>query len=121
MAFGDTITITINSVAKVLNKINQDGYTSEYLLRETTGEFSLKIRNSRDKTLVNGFPQERHYVTFSHTVYAVAGVSPSYFRQISATLLYDKTDVKATHLLEDVGFVAWLTSSNMGKLIDWEL
>jgi hypothetical protein len=120
MAFGDTVTITINSVAKVLNRINQDGYSSEYLLRETTGEYNLKFKHSKDKLVVNGFPQERHYTVFTHTVYAVAGVSPQYVRSIASTLLFDKTDVKATALLFDVGFVAFHTSGNMGKLLDWE-
>jgi len=120
MAFGDTITITINSVAKVLNKINQDGYTSEYLLRDTDREFSLTIRNSRDKTVVNGFRQERHYVTFSETIYAVTDVSPQYVRVMSGTILYDKTDTKASALLSFVGFVDFLTSANMGKMLDFE-
>lgn len=120
MAFGDTITFTINSVAKVLNRINQDGYSSEYLLRETTGEYSLKIKHSKDKLVVNGSPQERHYVVLTHTVYPVAGVSPQFVRSIASTLLYDKTDTKATALLFDVGFEAWLTSGNMSKLLDWE-
>lgn len=39
MAFGATITITVNGVAKALNRINQDGYTSEYYLREATMEW----------------------------------------------------------------------------------
>jgi hypothetical protein len=120
MAFGDTITITINSVDKILKKINQDGYSSEYLLRDTDREFSLRIRNSKDKAVVNGFPQERHYITFTETIYEVVGTSPAYSRTITSTLLFDKTDVKADALLSFVGFVGFLTSTNMGKALDWE-
>jgi len=120
MAFGDTITITINSVAKVLNKINQDAYSSEYLLRESTGEYSMNIRHSRDKVLVNGFPLERHNLTLKQTIYAVPNTSPAITRQISTTLVADRTDVQATALLFDVGFVGFLTSTNMGKALNWE-
>lgn len=120
MAFGDTITITINSVAKVLNKINQDGFSSEYLLRETTGEFSMNIRHSRDKAIVNGFPLERHNVVLKQTIYPVAPSTPGMVRQISTTLVADRTDVAATLLLFDVGFVGFLTSGNMGKVLNWE-
>lgn len=46
MAFGATLTLTINSVAKVLNRIRDDGYSSEYLLRSTTEEYRVQIRHS---------------------------------------------------------------------------
>lgn len=120
MAFGDTVTITINSVAKVLKKINQDAYSSEYLLRETGKEFNLLIRHSRDKVLVNGFPQERHNVTFSEVNYPDADGLGGYRRQIGTTILSDRTDVVADFQLFGVGFAGFLTSGNIGKLLDLE-
>lgn len=44
--FADPQTLTVNAVAKALVRINQDQYSSEYLLRSSTDEFRLKIRNS---------------------------------------------------------------------------
>lgn len=120
MAFGDTVTITINAVAKVLNKINQDQYTTEYLLRETDREFGLRIRHTKDKTVMNGFPVERHYVVLTETKYPVTGVSLGYTRSIAATILADRTDDQAGHKLFDAGLVGFLTPTNVGKLLNWE-
>jgi hypothetical protein len=69
---GDSISITINAVAKVLKKINQDSYSSEYLLRETDGEWRLKIRHSTEKALIQGEKMDRHNVELSHTIFGVA-------------------------------------------------
>ena len=44
--FTDTLTVTINAVAKVMVRVNQDGYSSEYRLKETDGEFRLRDRKS---------------------------------------------------------------------------
>jgi hypothetical protein len=44
--FADPSVVTINAVAKNLVRINQDKYSSEYLLRSSTEEFRLNIRNS---------------------------------------------------------------------------
>jgi hypothetical protein len=69
---GDTISITVNAVAKTLKKINQDSYSSEYLLRETDGEYRMKVRHSTDKALVRGELMDRHNVELSRTVYGTA-------------------------------------------------
>lgn len=42
----NTLTLTINSVAKVLTRINQDNYGSEYRLMSTSERITLKIRHS---------------------------------------------------------------------------
>lgn len=82
---GDTITITVNAVAKALKKINQDNFSAEYLLKETTGEYRLKIRHSKEKALIRGENMERHNVELSYTFY---GVSPDdgYQTIVSTTL-----------------------------------
>jgi hypothetical protein len=69
---GDTISITINAVAKTLVKINQDSYSSEYLLRETDGEYRCKIRHSTDKGQVRGETMDRHNVELTRTVFGTA-------------------------------------------------
>lgn len=71
--FGETITITIDGNAKELNRINQDNYSSEYLLRETTGAYGLKVRHSKEAKAVRGEPMDRHNVELSYTFY---GTSP---------------------------------------------
>jgi hypothetical protein len=120
--FGDTITITINSVAKVLNKISEQGNSASYLLRDSaTHEYTLDIKHSRDKQMANGFNRERHTVTFVDRTYPLADGTGGMERTQIATLLADRSDVQATYLFGAVGFQAFLTSGNMGKLLNWEV
>jgi hypothetical protein len=70
MAFGATITVTVNAVAKVLNRINQDNYGSEYYLRSSTDEYRMKIRHSKENPLADGRQFDRHNVELTHTIFA---------------------------------------------------
>lgn len=74
MAFGATLTITVNAVAKVLNKVKEQDYGSEYKLIEPSGEYLVKIQHSVEKATAAGTIYDRHFVDFKHTVY---GVSPA--------------------------------------------
>jgi len=72
MSFGSTITVTVNAVAKVLNRINQDSYGSEYLLRESLQEFRVKIRHSQVKANVTlgTVARDRHNFELTQTVFS---------------------------------------------------
>lgn len=119
--FADTITITINSVAKVLNRISDDGYTSEYYLRGTLDEFRMKIRHSSytDKTR-NGKKVDRHNVELVQTVFPVAPATVSTIRKCYTVLECDSTDGITDPLNFALGSVAFLNSGNVTKLINWE-
>ncbi len=84
MAFGATITITVNAVAQVLNRINQDAYGSEWLLRTSTEEYRCKIRHSSESNPKDVDPRlrgmDRHNVELTHTVFATA-TTPQIVRQ----------------------------------------
>lgn len=116
--FGDTITITINSVAKVLNKINQDGYSGEYLLRGTDDEFRLRIKHSSYTDKGRGKVIDRHTVELVQTIYP-DGDTPSVVRKSYQVLENEHTDVDATVTDFAVGFDAFFTSTNIGKLLSW--
>lgn len=122
--FADTITITVNSVAKVLNKINQDGYSSEYYLRSTTDQYQLFIRNSRvsDKKRP-GANMDQHNVELIHTVFPVAPATLSTVRRCFATFLNQEGDTLSDPLNDALGFLAWLSASSgaaIGKLQNFE-
>lgn len=117
--FADPQTITINSVAKALVKINQDAYSSEYLLREATGEYRLKIRNSTYTKSGAALQTYRHNVEFTQTVYATSTAS-EIVRKSYVVLESDRNDTDAAVLNNALGFVAWLTSANMTKLLNME-
>lgn len=122
--FGDTITITVNSVAKVLVRIDDGNYSSEYLLRTTTEEFRLFIRNSKvvDKKRV-GANMDQHNVEFIHTVFPVAPATLSTVRRCFATFLNQQGDTLSDPLNDALGFLAWLSASSgaaISKLQNFE-
>lgn len=119
--FADTITITINSVAKVLTRVNQDGYSSEYLLRGADDEFRLKIRNTNyvDKTR-GGASVDRHTCELIQTVFPVAPVTTPTIRKAYSVFENDRIDGVTAPLNFDLGFIAFFTSGNITKMINWE-
>lgn len=121
MALGTaTLTFTINSVAKVLTRIADDGYSSEYLLRGTTDEFRAKVRHSayNDSTR-GGLTVDRHNIELVQTVYPVAPSVTPVIRKAYIVVENDHTDTLTDPLNHDVGFVAFLTSGNLTDLINW--
>lgn len=83
MAFGATLTLTINSVAKVLNRIRDDGYSSEYLLRTATEEWRCQIRHTHsdpksvDPTLRG---VDRHNMEITQRIFKTSS-TPEIFRK----------------------------------------
>lgn len=119
--FADTLTITINSVAKVLTRIRQDDYSSEYLLRETTGEFRLKIRNTNfsDKTR-SGIGVDRHNVELTQIINPVAPATIAQKRKAFATFELDRTDTVVDPVKFTAGLVVFLTEANLTKMANFE-
>jgi len=118
--FSDTITLTVNAVAKVLTKINQDGYSSEYLLRSSTESYSLKIRNSKFLDKSRGENRDRHNVEIVHTVFPVAPATQSTVRKyyfVAENGEFDNTTDMVNFMLGSAGFQ---TSTNSTKLLNWE-
>lgn len=74
MAFNTTETITVNAVAKTLNRIREDGYTSEYRLIETDGTWKMFVRHTERKDPISGERYYRHNIEFQHIVNASGGV-----------------------------------------------
>lgn len=64
----NTLTLTVNSVAKVLTRINQDNYGSEYRLLSATEKYTLKIRHSTQTS--GGVTFDVHNVFVEHIVFA---------------------------------------------------
>lgn len=117
--YGDTITVTINSIAKAMSKINQDSYSSEYFLKESLGEFRLRIRHSKDRVSAGSKPRDRHSVTLTETIYATSTV-PQYDRVTTISVVGNFDDVAANQAYNVVGLEAWLNQANAVKLVNWE-
>lgn len=116
---GDTITITYNTVAKVLSKINQDSYSSEYYLREATGEFRLRFRHQYESAKSGMNPVERHNLELSYTVF---GATPELDRTYiqSATFRFMKGSDAVVERNVGLASVGWQNSANIDKLLGWE-
>lgn len=116
---GDTITITHNAVSKVLSKINQDNYSSEYLLRSATDEFRIKVRHSVESPQPGKVPFDRHNIELSVTTYATPTTS-EVTNITSVTMRTRKGTDPAVALLAAKAQLGYLSDANVTKLIAWE-
>lgn len=123
MAFPETITITVNSVAKVLTRVNSgQDYASEYRLRGTADEYRLRIRHTtyNDKAVRPGVQINRHNVELIHTIFPVAPSTSPTIRKAYCVLEEAHNDDPTGVNQLDVGFVGFLTSANITKLLNYE-
>lgn len=118
--FADTLTITIDGVAKVVTKVNEANYSSEYRLKEATGDFRLSIRHSSYTDKKNGdVPTDRHNIELIHTIYGSAG-EPNTVRKNYVVVECPAKDDATAVVKESVGFAGFLTSPNLTKALNWE-
>lgn len=88
--FANTLTLTINAVARVLVRVNQDNFGSVYRLTTTTDDFTLKFRNTTEPS--DGVDTVvRSNMYFEHVVFATATVKERKYT-VSSTIRRRKTD-----------------------------
>lgn len=117
--FGDTFVLPASTGNVTCNKINQDGYTSEYLGKVSGSEYRVRIRHSVVKATATRAAYDRHNVEVVQTVYA-AGEVPQFDRKFYVVIenLPNDTDVVTVDALAD-----WLiatANSNVTKLLGWQ-
>lgn len=121
--FADPAAITVNGVAKNLVRINQDGYSSEYLLRTTTDEFRLKLRNSSYLDKKRSVMIDRHNAELIHTVFPVAPATLSTVRKVYVVIENQQGDtlVDPTHVANALlVFLTASTNANITKMLNFE-
>lgn len=118
--FADTLTVTINAVAIVLNRINQDGYTSEYYLKNTLDDYRMRLRNSTFNDKTRGVKVDRHNIELVHTIFPVAPATLSTIRKYYCVFENDATDSNAAIGKFVLGIAAFQTEANAVKLANWE-
>lgn len=114
--FPSTITLTVNTVAKVLNRVNQDSYGSEYQLNAATESYNLKIRHSTDSIDGDGLVMKRHNVFVEHIVYPTPTTAMKK-ETFTVTLRHDKFNDPTG--IVDIGKAVnvWLgTATNLADL-----
>lgn len=122
---GTTLTITMDGsggTAKVLPLINQDGYSSEYFLDDTTVTYRAKVRHSRDTVKVGSQPFDRHVVTFSRFVKPTEAIPLGSLSEISFTIRNDPNGT-ASDIIDVAEAMSYFTVKAGGisaKLLGWE-
>lgn len=101
MTISSPITITVNAVAIVMNKIQFDGLASTYYFSNATTSYTLKIRHGQVKPNKDGLVMVTHNVEFTKLTLAVPGVSP----EVPEVFFYT---MKRLQALTDVDLAAGL-------------
>ncbi|DAD50264.1 TPA_asm: coat protein [ssRNA phage Gerhypos.4_9] len=117
--FADPQSVTINSVAKSLVKINQDQYSSEYALRTATEDYRLRIRNTSYRPKGSSVLFDRHNAELVHTVFATS-TAPAFVRKTYVVVENQQGDTLTDPGYIAQGLFAWLTSANVTKLMNFE-
>jgi hypothetical protein len=118
--FGDPLSVTINGVAKSLNKVNQDGYSSEYLLRTDTEEFRLTLQNVARFDNKRKVAIDRHTAQLTHTVFPVAPATLSTIRKTYSVIENQQGDILVNSQYVASGLYGLLTAPNITKLLNFE-
>lgn len=117
MAFGATLTLTVNAVAKVLNRVNQDNYGSEYSLISATDSWNLKIRHTADKPDSDGMTMLRHNMYLEHIVYPTSAAL-MLKESVTVTLRQGKYDGVAQVQYDTKALLAALSASTYAMVDD---
>lgn len=106
--FAATISIVIApSTTRVLQRVNQDSFGSEYQYSDSTEAISMKIRHSPDNPDKDGLIMKRHNVFFERVVYPTPTALMKKY-SFTATVRHDKfADPVAAATMAD-GVCDWL-------------
>ncbi len=118
--FADTLTLTIGGVGRVLAKVNQDNFCSEYRLVTTTDQFTLTLKNTNYTDKKTGQSIDRHTVQVVWTVFPVAPAVSSTIRKTYSVIENMKGDNLSDPRNTALALFAFLSSANIDKLIGFE-
>lgn len=96
----NTLTLTINSVAKVLTRVNQDDFASYYQLKSATEKITLQVRNSDETVKNKTVKYDRHNVFVEWTIYATPTSFEEYYSYSTTWRMPESNDpVKLGYLV----------------------
>jgi hypothetical protein len=122
---GTSLTITLDGsggTAKVLPLINQDGYSSEYFLDESTVQWRAKVRHSKDNVKAGTQPFDRHSVTFSRYLKPTEAAPLGRTTEVIFTIRDDPNEVASDviDVSEAMSFYMVKAGGIAAKLLGWE-
>lgn len=114
MAFADPQTITVNTVAKTLNRIKSDGYRSEYASADE--EYRMTISHQESKT------RTRRMIRIDQRVVAADPLtSVNEYKSLGIYLVVDEPEYGFSDTAIDYvvqALTAWLTSANVTDVLE---
>nr|UJQ85191.1 MAG: putative coat protein [Leviviridae sp.] len=122
---GSTLTVTLDGsggTAKILPLINQDGYSSEYYLDETTVWWRAKVRHSKDTVKAGTQAFDRHTVTFQRFLKPTETYPLGRLTEVIYTIRDDPNEVQSDviDLSEAMSFYMVKAGGIAAKLLGWE-
>ena len=122
---GSTLTVTLDGsggTAKTLPLINQDGYSSEYFVDETTVWYRAKVRHSNDNVKAGTQAFARHTVTFQRFLKPTEAVPLGRLTEVIFTIRTDPNEVASDviDLSEAMSFYMVKAGGIAAKLLGWE-
>lgn len=116
---GDTFVLPQAGGDITCKKTNQDAYSSEYMFRNATDQYIVRIRHSKTKA-ANGVPaKDRHNLEVVHTIFATSTVA-EYERKFYFVIEHLPSDTSVA-LYDAVADKVILTSNLLlTQLLGWE-
>jgi len=110
--FADPQVVTVNAVARSLTRINQDKYSSEWLLRSAVDEFRMFIRNSTRFDKARNVSIDRHSIELKWTVFAVAPSTTAFVRRTYVVVENQQGDTLTDPVGVAVGLCNYISASS---------
>jgi hypothetical protein len=122
---GSTLVVTLDGsggTAKTLPLINQDGYSSEYYLDESTVWWRAKVKHSTDNVKAGSQDFNRHTVTFQRYLKPTTTYPLGQLSEVIYTIRASKDDVNSDviDLSEAMSFYMVKAGAIATKLLGWE-
>jgi hypothetical protein len=118
--FADPAVVTVDGTPYSLAKINQDKYSSEYLLRFSDSESKLSIRNNSYLDKKRKVMIDRHNVEFVETIFPVAPSTTSFVRKAYVVIENQQGDDLTASIKDALGLIGFLTEANLTKLLNFQ-
>lgn len=116
---GDTFVLPHSGGDITLNKINQDGYSAEYLFRNATHQVVVKVRHTKTKATTSRPSYDRHNVEVVETVF-LAGEVAEYQRKAYFVMEQLPTDVDVEYMDALADWAILTVNANLDALMGWE-
>lgn len=116
---GDTFVIPHSGGDITCEKINQDSYSSEYMFRDTTHQFVVRVRHSKTKVTELRPSYDRHNVEIVETIFETSTVD-EYTRKVYIVIEQLPSDVDVENVDALADWAIATANSNLDALMGWE-